>query len=194
MAIPGIPGPVEGQTQTGIIQTNGSPTGSLPLAVSHSIPVPEPAAHHVLVRVLAVALNHCDHKMVSHFNNPGSLIGSDFCGVVVTAAKEEPDFKPGTRVCGNTFPYNPARQMDGPFAQYVSADARQLVRPPPQWSDIEAAALGGVGWKTAALSLWDPNALGLEGRPSKPVQGEIPVLVYGGATATGTMTCQLLKL
>ena len=60
--------------------------------------------------------------------------------------------------------------------------------------DLRSAALGGVGWGTAGLAFYDPAALALSGRPSQPVDTKEPVLVYGGATASGTMACQLLKL
>ncbi len=34
--------------------------------------------------------------------------------------------------------------MDGALAQYLVADARQMLRVSPNWTDIQAAALGGV--------------------------------------------------
>lgn len=57
-----------------------------------------------------------------------------------------------------------------------------------------AAALGGIGWRTLRIALW--GSLGLEARPGRPVKKgkEVPVLVYGAGTATGTMACQLFKL
>lgn len=191
------------QLQTAVVQTGGaskdSKTNTLPLTISDHEPIPSPPPGHALIRVLAVALNPTDHKMPTHFPMPGSVAGCDFCGVVVeTARAEKVDdsraIQPGTRVCGNVFGYNPTLPLEGSFAQYVVADARQLLRVPSDWTDIQAAALGGVGWKTAALALWDPESLALAGRPSRPAQeGAIPVIVYGGATATGTMACQLLK-
>ncbi|KAH8820159.1 hypothetical protein F5884DRAFT_763061 [Xylogone sp. PMI_703] len=45
------------------------------------------------------------------------------------------------------------------------------------------------------MAFYDPDALNLKGVPSKPVEGKKePVLVYGAATASGTMACQLLRL
>jgi NADPH:quinone reductase-like Zn-dependent oxidoreductase len=76
----------------------------------------------------------------------------------------------------------------------VVVDSRLLVEVPESWSDLEAASLG-VGWSTLCLAFSDPNALGLEGLPTKPThQNQEPILVYGGGTASGTLACQLLTL
>lgn len=194
--------PPKAKVQTAVVQgeSTSKPADEkpLPLVISNDMPISSPPAGHVLVRVLAVALNPTDHKMPVHFPQPDSTAGCDFCGIVVSLNAEndrsQQSMKPGTRVCGNVFGYNPARPLEGAFAQYVVADISQLLRVPNDWSDLQAAALGGVGWKTAALALWDKEALALEGKPSRPVQGEMaPVIVFGGATATGTMASQLLK-
>ena len=62
------------------------------------------------------------------------------------------------------------------------------------WSDIQAAVLGAIGWGTVCMAVSDSEALNLAGLPSKPVEKPIPVLVYGGANATGIMAIQILKL
>jgi NADPH:quinone reductase-like Zn-dependent oxidoreductase len=161
--------------------------------------------HDVLVRVLAVALNPTDHKMPVHFPSPGNRVGCDFCGVIVhtgDGVQEDTLMGVGTRVCGGLFPYGRPQGEEpdcGAFAQFVVADSRLLVRVPDTWSDLEGAVLGGIGWTTAALAMSDADALGLPGFPSRPAAKSksgkpIPVLVYGAATATGTMACQLLTL
>lgn len=182
-------------TQTALIQSSAEAlAGSLPLSVSTTVEVPtHPSDHHVLVRVLAVALNPNDHKMLTHYPMPGNLAGCDYCGVVVTAGASSLQ-PPGTRVCGAVFPYKPDEPRPGAFAEWLIADSRLLLRVPPAWTDLQGAALGGVGWSTVCLAMTHPEALALEGRPSKPSKKKEAVLVYGGATATGTMACQLLKL
>ncbi|RYP69652.1 hypothetical protein DL770_008197 [Monosporascus sp. CRB-9-2] len=188
--------------QTTIVQSPSATPGKLPLAISLSEPVPTlPSSHHVLVRVLAVALNPNDHKMIEHFPLPGYGAGCDFCGVV----SQQPDNpkvnlpKVGTRVCGTVFPYAAAddynrHRRTGAFSEWVVADARLLVQVPDHWDDLRGAAFGGVGWSTVALAMSHPNYLALSGLPSSPAETMLPVLVYGGGTATGTMACQLLKL
>ena len=185
--------------QTAIVQTEKGSSTDLPLVVNHSAPVPKlQSEHHVLVRVLAVALNPNDHKMVTHLNMPGSITGCDFCGIVAEAGEcgsvAAARFPAGTRVCGALFPYTPDDPDNGSFAQWLVVDARLLVKVPDAWSDLEAASLG-VGWSTLCLAFSDPDALGLEGLPSKPShQARDPVLVYGGGTSSGTLACQLLSL
>lgn len=204
------------QVQTAIIQShNASSSGLLPLAVSRFEPVPAVLSpYHVLVRVRAVALNPNDHKMVTHFPIPGNGTGCDFCGIVVSMDKAKdvdavadvqdpvPVHQPlqlGARVCGTAFPYSPCDRKDdqyrvGAFAEYVVTDSRLLLRVPDHWSDLQGAALGGVGWSTVGLAMSSPDALALPGLPSKPAENNRPVLVYGGGTATGTIACQLLNL
>jgi len=175
---------------------------ALPLSVADDIDVPTlsvSSPYDVLVRVLAVALNHCDYKMPTHFLSPGNMAGCDFCGVVIGGGPCAV-CDAGMRVCGAVFPYGrraePGVKDRGAFAEYVAVDSRLLLRIPATWSDLQGAALGGVGWATVGLALSDSQALALAGFPSAPaldLEPE-PVLVYGGATATGTMACQLLSL
>ena len=191
---------MEPACQTAITQTQIGKV-SLPLTISHGVPVPSlPACSpfHVLVRISAVALNPTDWKMVTHFPMPDNVAGCDFCGVVVEVNDENNSLHlPGSRVCGGTFPYNysaDSSRHNGAFSQWVVADSRLLLRVPQTWTDLQGAALGGVGWGTVGLALYLPDALGLVGRPSKPSTKAEPVLVYGGGTATGTMACQVLKM
>ncbi|KAF2182986.1 GroES-like protein [Zopfia rhizophila CBS 207.26] len=184
-------------TQTAIIQ---NPDGCKP-CVSTSHPVPRlPSSIHILVRVAAVALNPTDNKMPSYHPTPGAVMGCDFTGTIMSLGSSvssvRPDLKTGMQVCGGVHGSNPADPTAGAFAQYIVTDARIVVRIPDSWTDEQAAALGGIGWGCLGMALWD--TLGLTGTPSKPIQEvggkKVPVLVYGGATATGTMACQLLNL
>lgn len=184
------------KTQTAVIQSKSTPPreAGLPLAVSQSKPVLDlPSPYHVLVRVLAVGLNPTDYKMVTHFYMEGNTVGCDFCGIVESAGPSAL-FPPGVRVCGADFPYRPDNPHNGAFSQWVVADSRQVLKVRDEWSDTQAAALGAIGWGTVCMAVSDSAALNLAGLPSKPVVKPIPVLVYGGATATGIMAIQMLKL
>ncbi|KAJ5318337.1 hypothetical protein N7476_004757 [Penicillium atrosanguineum] len=156
------------------------------------------APHDVLIRVSAVALNPTDFKSPASNPTPGAIMGCDFVGSVVLAGDAAgKNFQPATRVCGFVHGSNPGNPDKGSFAEYLVTDSRLLVRVPENWSDIEGAALGGVGWGTVALAM--ETSLQLPGRPSKPAPprddgSRSPVMVYGGATATGTMACQILSM
>ncbi|KAL8383418.1 hypothetical protein RB595_006936 [Gaeumannomyces hyphopodioides] len=197
------------RTMTCLVQP---PAGQGSPVVSSEQPVPElRGPYDVLVRVSAVALNPTDHKMPTYHPVPGAVMGCDFTGTVVAAGSavatnggnDGDDSSgslpgPGTRVCGPVHGSNPGALGVGAFAEYTVQDARLLVRVPASWSgDLEPAALGGVGWATVALAM--EHSLRLKGTPSNPEPAlpngsKRPVLVYGGATATGTMACQLLSL
>ncbi|KAE8548387.1 hypothetical protein EYB25_008765 [Talaromyces marneffei] len=183
------------KTQTAVIQTNEK--SSLPLIVSQSVPTFQlPSEQYVLVRVLAVALNPTDFKMVQHFPIGDNLAGCDFCGIIEACGSNDTanQFPIGTRVCGAVFPYNPSQRQSGAFAEWVIADSGLLLKVPEGWDDLDAAALGGVSWGTSVLAFYDPDALALIGRPTKPSEKREPVLVYGAGTGSGTMACQLLRL
>lgn len=183
------------RTQSAVVQSTAvaKESGALPLAVAHERPVPDlPTPFHVLVRVRAVGLNPTDHKMISHFFMEGNTVGCDFCGIVEEAGSSS--IHPvGTRICGADFPYRPNNPYNGAFAQYAVTDSRHALAIPDTMDDTTAAAIGAIGWGTATLALSDPQALNLPGLPSKPAEKPLPVLVYGGATATGIIAIQILK-
>lgn len=181
--------------QTALIQsTNGE---SKPV-LSYSTPIPDlTSTNDILVKVTAVALNPTDYKMPQHHPVPGATMGCDFTGTVVATGPSVGNLSPGTRVCGAVHGSNPAYPQNGAFSEFLVADSRLVLRVPDSWSDLDAAALGGIGWGTLGLAFYD--SLKLTGRPSSPASvgrdgKKVPVLVYGGATATGTMACQLMKL
>ena len=183
------------KVQTAVIQLKTDPPrkSGLPLAISDSKPVLDlPSPHHVLVRILAVGLNPTDYKMITHFYMEGNTVGCDFCGIVEKAGSSAL-FSLGTRVCGADFPYRPDNPHNGAFSQWAVADSRQMLKVHPDMSDTQAAGLGAIGWGTVCMAVSDPEALALPGLPSKPAEKALPVLVYGGATATGIMAIQMLK-
>lgn len=181
------------QTMTCLIQPLD---GQGPPVVSQTQPIPEvKEPYDVLIRVSAVALNPTDYKMPEYHPLPGAIMGCDFMGIVVAVGSKVENVPLRTRMCGPMHGSNPGNPNSGAFAEYLIQDVRLLVRVPDSWSDLEGAALGGVGWATVALAMED--SLQLKGTPSNPAPlrpdgTRRPVLVYGGATATGTMACQIL--
>lgn len=136
------------QVQTALVQSQTvGPGDSLPIVRSDIEPIPAlPSPQHVLVRVLAVALNPNDYKMLKHFPIAGHGVGCDFCGVVERIHADVPSsseadgldsvYQLGTRVCGTVFPYAPVsadhhdHDRRGAFAEYAVVDARLLLKVP----------------------------------------------------------------
>ncbi|RGP69489.1 alcohol dehydrogenase like domain-containing [Fusarium sporotrichioides] len=173
------------------------------VAVITDAPLPNIEPHDVLVRVLAVSVNHVDGKAVDMSPQIGATSGTDFSGIVAAlgSAVESDSFraergmKPiniGDRVFGGTFGNNPLRPHNGAFADYVAVPAR-LVWHVPDEMDFNTASTLGASLATVGLSLF--NYLGLPLPYSESLKGdEKPtVLVYGGGTATGAIALQVLK-
>jgi NADPH:quinone reductase-like Zn-dependent oxidoreductase len=163
-------------------------------------PVPETLPGTIIVRTEAVALNPTDYKMAAAFPAPGAVIGQDLAGTVVTVGQDtETALQPGDKVCGLS-PGSFAREpKHGAFATYVRAPAPLLMKVAPSAGlEAEEAATVGTALATCTLALWGPNALNLQpATPETPAtaqEDKLPVLVYGGSTATGTIAIQLLRL
>lgn len=79
---------------------------------------------------------------------------------------------------------------DGAFAEYCTVKDGLFLRVPEGMRSEDAATLG-IGVTTAGQALY--QSLGLP-TPDKPVKTPFPVLIYGGATATGALAVQFAKL
>jgi NADPH:quinone reductase-like Zn-dependent oxidoreductase len=118
----------------------------------------------------------------------------DFAGTVVSIADgTETQLKPGDAVFGGMHGSNPAAPDTGAFSEYLRADPGLLLRKPDSL-EAEDAATFGTAISTCLLALWSKDSLGLEVTPENLSTVPLPVLVYGGSTATGTIAIQLLKL
>src|ERR1700759_481789 len=100
------------------------------------VPVPEPAAGEVLVRVSAVALNPPDwyaregfpgvpREMIPPMEMP-MVLGTDVSGGVEAVGEDVEGFAPGDEVFGLL--RFPARFQSGAYAEYVTAPADDLAR------------------------------------------------------------------
>jgi NADPH:quinone reductase-like Zn-dependent oxidoreductase len=85
---------------------------------------------------------------------------------------------------------NATHPEDGACAEYVVAKGDIQMHIPDNMTFEEAATLG-VGITTVGQALY--QSLGLQ-LPSEPSEEKIPVLIYGGSTATGTLAIQFAKL
>lgn len=161
------------------------------------VAIPQLAPNQVLVKTAAVALNPSDHKLIDQSTTVNAISGSDFAGTVVKLGSEVSNLHIGDRVFGAVFGANPAKPTNGAFASYVAATADLCLQVPQGMGFAPAASLG-MGIMTVGLVF---RELALEFDPARNLQdpksdnNDGPyVLVYGGATATGTLTLQFLRL
>ncbi|XWW93083.1 hypothetical protein V2A60_001011 [Cordyceps javanica] len=177
------------ETQTAIVGDND---GGVQL--SRTAPVPKAEGDVVLVRTAAVSINPVDAKMRDAYVTPGAIAGCDFAGVVVEMgpdASASSKVKVGDRVCAAIMGMNPLEPTHGAFGELVGAPASALFHIPDSVSFESASALCTC-FMTCGLALF--SSLQIPGRPLSPVAESTPVLVYGGATASGTAAIQLLRL
>ncbi|KAJ5202108.1 uncharacterized protein N7498_006771 [Penicillium cinerascens] len=140
--------------------------------LKQNVPLPELPDGYILVKTKAVALNPTDWRHIDFVPCDGATVGCDYAGIVVAVTPQvKKTFKKGDRVAGFVHGSNAARPNGGAFAEYVIAkgDLQIFI---PDFMSYEAAATFGVGLTTEETS----------------------ILIYGGATATGTLAIQLAKL
>ncbi|KAI0450032.1 GroES-like protein [Xylaria acuta] len=156
--------------------------------------VPKCRPDTVLCKVRAVALNPFDAKMADYSANPGAVGGSDFSGDVVEVGEHVSRFQVGDRIFAMAFGLNPSDSGSGAFAEYALAIADVACKIPDGMSYEEASSTGfSLGTAGAALfRMLELPLPKLEDR--KMTNGNTQVLVSGGATSTGTIAIQLLKL
>ncbi|KAI0869515.1 GroES-like protein [Hypoxylon argillaceum] len=152
------------------------------------IPVPRPGT--MLCKVAAVAINPIDAKAIDYSPAPGCTGGYDFAAEVVQVGEGVQRFQSGDRVFGMAFGLNPDDKTAGAFAEYVLA-IDDLTCHIPQWMSFEDAATFPTAVATAFCSIY--QTFGFPG-PEEPHEEASHVLVSGGATSSGLMAIQLLKL
>lgn len=148
------------------------------------LPVPEPKAGEVLVRIVASGVNPLDTKIragvATHARQPlPAVLGMDLAGIVETIGGGVTAFKPGDAVYGMATGIG---GLQGSQAEYAAVDADFLALKPASLDFRQAAALPLV-----AITAWE----GLVDHAR--VQAGQTVLVQGGAGGVGHVVVQLAK-
>jgi NADPH:quinone reductase-like Zn-dependent oxidoreductase len=158
--------------------------------------MPTVSAGQVLIKVAAVAVNHCDYKMPARIHCPNTIDGCDFAGTVVYLGDEvatTPEgLRLGDRVAGAQMGSQARRPWSGAFAEYVAEKPENLWRVPKHLSLEEASSVGCAVASSVGMALW--WEMKLPGAPEEPTKDPKFILVYGGSTASGTFAIQLLKM
>lgn len=154
-------------------------------------PIPKLRDGFVLVKTVAVALNPTDWKSIDFRSAKGALVGCDYAGIVEEVGNGvTKDLKKGDRVFGAAQGNNAYQTEDGAFAEYIVVKGDLVNKIPDNLSFEEAATLW-LGLMTVCQGMY--MALGLA-RPEAPIQETVPILIYGGSTATGSLAIQFAKL
>ncbi len=166
-----------GYTTAGLIDRNDA-------LLDLELPLPQPRAHDLRVKVMAVSVNPVDTKVrKSRAATPEApqVLGYDAVGVVDAVGSEVTEFAVGDRVY-----YAGAIDRPGSNAEYHLVDSRIVGRAPANLSDAEAAAL-----PLTAITAWELlfDRLGVQ-------QGgghQQYLLVVGGAGGVGSILIQLAR-
>lgn len=185
-ALPALP-----TSQQAVVQSEDA--GSFEISTNRPIPVP--SRSQILIKVSVVALNHCDWKMPARVPCPGAVDGADYSGTVIRlgdSVARTSTLKVGDRVAGAQMASSRRRPWAGAFTEYILEESDSCWLVPDNLSWEEAASVGCAASSSVGMALW--ISLKLSGTPEGPVSEPKYVLVYGGATASGTFAIQLLKL
>lgn len=148
------------------------------------LPVPEPGARDLLVRVEAIALNPVDYKVRQNADPAGEtrVLGWDAAGTVVAVGSEVELFAAGDEVY-----YAGALDRPGANSRYHAVDERLVARKPTALSFGEAAAL-----PLTALTAWEGlfERLGLR---TGALEKTGNLLVTAAAGGVGAITAQLAR-
>ncbi|KAF7295967.1 Quinone oxidoreductase [Mycena kentingensis (nom. inval.)] len=161
-----------------VATTKGAPAEAVHLKTDLTLPAKIPK-DHVVVKVLAAALNPVGYKLLRSM--PNFMMGrphvmeQDVAGVIVDP--NGTSFKAGDKVFGIS-----SKPKQGTLAEYVVIPASRIAAMPPNISAVEAAGLATV-LLTAMAAL----------RLMKLEKGQT-LFVNGGSSAVGISTIQIAKL
>lgn len=148
------------------------------------IPIPEPRASEVRVKVLACGVNLSDWeylignpfyaRLVGGLLRPkNAVLGSDIVGIVDKLGAGASEFEIGERVMGDVV------MVRGGFAEYACVSEAEMCRVPEELPDDIAACL--------------PQAGGIALTGTEGLTSEDALLINGAGGGSGTMALQLAK-
>ncbi|RAH65910.1 zinc-binding alcohol dehydrogenase family protein [Aspergillus aculeatinus CBS 121060] len=167
------------------------------VALVDDLPIPSLPDDYILVKTRAVALNPTDWKHVDFESCNGAVVGCDYAGIVEAIGSQvRKSWKKGERIAGFVHGCDIMRPHGGAFAEYVIAKG-DLQFNVPDWMSLEEAACLGVGMTTIGQNLYQSMQLAEPGKAKDEEdedEGVTQILIYGGATATGSLAIQFAKL
>ena len=151
------------------------------------VPVPEPAAGEILVKVSAAGVNYTDigFREGSFYREVPLRLGKEAVGLVEKVGDGVVAFSPGERV-GATL-------IDGAYAEYVAAPAHRWVRIPDELDDVQACAsmmqgMTGHYLTQDCCAIGDGNTVLFTAAASGVNSFAIPMAKELGATVIGVVS------
>ncbi|WP_127849108.1 zinc-binding alcohol dehydrogenase family protein [Lacticaseibacillus hulanensis] len=163
----------------------GRPITDLDVFERVNLPMPEPRAHDLVVKVAAMAVNPIDTKLrqTAKTSSTPRILGFDAVGTVTALGEDTRGFHVGDRVL-----YAGSKNRQGSNKLYQAVDYRVVGHAPEKLSDADLAAIPLVGvtaWELLFEKMgFIPEAGANEGKT---------LLVINGAGGVGSMMTQLAK-
>ncbi|KAF2819462.1 GroES-like protein [Ophiobolus disseminans] len=163
-----------------------------------SAPIPTPASHQVLIKVIVAGCNPKDWKYpewAAAYDGPADTTmgrvkagvnqGDDIAGIVEAVGDEVLEFKPGDRVAA----FHEMGTPGGSYAEYAIAWDWTTFHIPASTSFEEAATIPLVGL-TAAVALYVNLKLPT---PWLPASEPTPLVIYGASSSVGSFAVKLAR-
>jgi NADPH:quinone reductase len=149
----------------------------------HTMPVPEPDPHEVLIEIHAAGVGSWDESIRDgSWKPPGRtkfpmVLGTDGAGVVVATGSRARRFRVGDRV----YAYESMNKKGGFYAEYVAVDQRRAARVPRRLDLLQAGACA-----VTALTAE-------QGVEAADVRKGQTVLIFGASGAVGSLAVQFAR-
>ncbi|NHC33373.1 NADP-dependent oxidoreductase [Scytonema millei] len=145
------------------------------------VPLPQPAADEVLIRIYAAGVNPVDWKIregyVGKTFKLPHILGADVAGVVESVGDAVQRLKPGDEVYGYA-----SLRREGTYAEYIAAKESEVTLKPKSIDFIQAAAL-----PVAALTSWQAIF------DTAHLEAGQKILIHAASGGVGSIAVQLAK-